>query len=172
MIKVFLFVAMLFSLNANATLDNKTYCNGGIIHWNLYQITFEPYTAPHSLGRLEFWMAFNRNGSPIPATFWFAYDTYLLSNDVIVYVLPSETYLNTRFNSDNNARGCYTQARIQGISFDSNNNTYEYVIQGSGFISRDNSSSGSDADMFTLNNAQITYGGVTRWGKLSFTQIR
>ena len=174
MVKICLLVAMLFSLNANATLDGKTYCNGGIIHWNLYQIAFEPYTDSNAIGRLEFWMAFNRNGSVIPATFWFGYDTYLNSNNVSLNALPLDTYLNTGFSTKNRSRGCYTQARISGITYesDNNSNSYDFTIQASGFISRDNSDSSSDADMFTLNNAIVTYGGVTKWGKLSFTQIR
>ena len=174
MIKVFLFVAMLFSLNANATLDAKTFCNGGIIHWNLYQIAFEPYTDTNSIGRLEFWMAFNRNGAVIPSTFWFAYDTYLSSTNISLNAIPSETYLNTTFNKSKNSKGCYTQTQIRGTTAEANNNNnyYEYIIQASGFISRGNSTPGSDADMFTLNNAIISYGGVIKWGKLSFTQIR
>ena len=172
--KIFLFATMLFALNANATLDDRTFCNGKIIHWNLYQIAFEPYSDTNSVGRLEFWMAFNKSGAVIPSTFWYGYDTYLSSVNVSIYALPDLTFLNTTFNKSKNSKGCYTQASIRGITTENglNANSYEYNIRASGFISRGNSDPDSDADMFTLNNAIITYGGVTKWGSLSFTQIR
>lgn len=164
---VILSSALLFiSLNSNATLDKRTYCNGSIIHWNLYQITFEPFIHDSAIGNLEFWMGFNRNGAMIPSIYMWSWDKFLSSPAVVVY--KNLSYLNLITNNSEGAKGCFASFKIEGTS----DSTYNFVIQGSGFISRDNANPDSDADYFTLNNALIDYGGVSKWGKLTFTQIR
>ena len=92
-----------------------------------------------------------------------------MNDDVSLYTDSSRTYLDLSHNTGSYSRGCYASLRIEGTS---NGGPYSFTISGSGFISRDNSDLSSDADYFTLNNALITYGGLSKWGKLTFTQIR
>jgi hypothetical protein len=165
-IGVLLSTLIFISLNSNATLDKRTYCNGSIIHWNLYQITFEAFSHDSAIGDLEFWMGFNKNGAMIPSIYMFSYDKFLSSPSVAVN--KNLTYLNLLTNNAEGAKGCFATFKIEGTS----NSTYNFVIQGSGFISRDNANPSSDADYFTLNNAIVDYAGLTKWGKLTFTQIR
>tara|TARA_B100000886_G_scaffold124869_1_gene84124 strand:- start:1770 stop:2297 length:528 start_codon:yes stop_codon:yes gene_type:complete len=173
--KIFLIIALFFSLNSNATLDERTWCDGRIIHWNLYQINFEPFNDGSEIGQLEFWMGFHRNGSMIPNIYWYAFDKYTLNTDVTLFTDQLRTYLDLSHNTGSFSRGCFATLRIEGTSSEvvtPTSSTYAFTINGSGFISRDNSNLFSDADYFTLNNALITYGGLSKWGKLTFTQIR
>ena len=167
--KIFLITVLFFSLNSNATLDERTWCDGRITHWNLYQISFEPFNDTSAIGMLEFWMGFHRNGSMIPSIFWYSWDKYLSDDDISLFSDSSRTYLNLYQYTGKASRGCLASLRIEGTS---NGGPHSFTISGSGFISRDNADLSSDADYFTLNNALITYGGLEKWGKLTFTQIR
>ena len=133
--KIFLITALFFSLNSNATLDERTWCDGRIIHWNLYQVTFEPFNDGSAVGMLEFWMGFHRNGSMIPNIYWYSWDKYLMNDDVSLYTDSSRTYLDLSHNTGSYSRGCYASLRIEGTS---NGGPYSFTIMGSGFISRDN----------------------------------
>ena len=166
--KIFLTIALFFSLNSNATLDDRTWCDGRIIHWNLYQVSFEPFNDASNIGAVEFWMGFHRNGSMIPAIYWWSWDNFTESTNIILYGDPL-TYLNMSHNTSSFSRGCYATLKITGYN---PIGPYDFTILGAGFISRDNSDLYSDADYFTLNNAVINYGGLEKKGKLTFTQIR
>lgn len=161
-----------FSIHTKATLDERTWCDGRITHWNLYQVTFEPFSDSSSIGQLEFWMGFHRNGSMIPKIYWYAWDKYLSNGDSVLFTSSDRTYLNLSASSSNYSRGCLAQTRLEGRSYPGDGTYYSFTISASGFISRGNSNLNGDADYFTLNNALVTYGGTSKWGKLTFTQIR
>jgi len=165
----FIGLLFIFSININATLDTRTWCDGRIIHWNLYQVTFEPFSDSSSIGMLEFWMGFKKNGGMIPKIFMWSWDKFVSDDDITLYTSSERTYLELITNKSENSRGCYAVTRIEGVS---NTGPYSFTILGSGFISRGNADLNSDADYFTLNNALINYGGIEKWGKLTFTQIR
>ena len=111
----------------------------------------------------------------VPSKFWYSYDGLLQSaNNITLFKSKKKTKLVIGTLNSNKAKGCFAEAKLTGRSYNEDESTYvEFEVEGSGFISRHNSSIYySDADYFTLNNAKITYGGVTGYGKMTFTQIR
>jgi hypothetical protein len=147
--------------------DDRTFCSGKIIAWNIYEISFEPYKES-TAGRMSFWAGFNQHGDVIPALYLLGYDTLFSSTDVTVNIL------NTNFSigvyKSNKAKSCYGTLRWSGLT----QSEYAYEIRGSGFISAgevDLNELGS-AQFFTLNNSLITYAGNSYWGKLTFTRMR
>ena len=171
---------ILFSVHSNATLDSRSWCNGQITHWNLYEVKVTPYHADSELGALEFWMGFNSAGDMLPQLYWssadFYYDIYnqaILdqeSTGLIVYSTTTQTGQQWQ-----KAKGCYFTFTMTGTSYGT-----EFAVLASATISRDNagwSASGirdtsTDADFFADNHAVVTYGGYTFWASVTFTQIR
>ncbi len=164
---------LLFSINSEADLSKSTQCTNEIIAASLYQVTFEPYSWAY--GPLELWMVFNIKGMMVPSKFWYSYDgTLQMANDIVLFKSKKRTKLVVGTLNSNKAKGCFAETKLTGRSYNNDQSTYvEFEVEGSGFISRHNTSQFySDADYFTLNNAKITYGGVTGYGKMTFTQIR
>ena len=171
----FLAFSLILSLNSFADLDQRTWCDGRVIEKNLYQVTFEPYDSSTYLGQLEFWMGFRSGSAMIPWLYYYAYDTYFSTTNVLLYTDKSLTNLTVYFDNSRGtsgyARGCYVTSDISGETI-YNGSSYVFTISAFGFLSRDNSSLTGDADYFTLNNALIDYAGNAMRGKLTFTQIR
>ena len=122
----------------------------------------------HQSASLNFGWGF-RNGSMIPKIYWYAWDKYLSNGDSVLFTSSDRTYLNLSASSSNYSRGCLAQTRLEGRSYPGDGTYYSFTISASGFISRGNSSLNGDADYFTLNNALVTYGGTSKWGKIIYS---
>ena len=171
---------ILFSINSFATLDTRSWCNGQITHWNLYEVKVTPYNADSTIGALEFWMGFNSAGNMLPQLYWASVDHYyglynqaILDNDttgLLVYSTTTQTGQQWQ-----RAKGCYFVSTITGTSYGT-----DFTVIADGTISRDNAGWGAsglrdtstDADFFADNHALVTYGGYSFMASVTFTQIR
>ena len=171
---------ILFSINSFATLDTRSWCNGQITHWNLYEVKVTPYNADSTIGALEFWMGFNSAGVALPQLYWASVDHFyglydqaiLNQNTSGLAVWSTTTQIGQYWQR---AKGCYFYSLISGTSYGT-----QFLIEADGTISRENagwSASGirdtsADADFFADNHATVTYGGYTYFASVTFTQIR
>jgi len=171
---------ILFSINSFATLDTRSWCNGQITHWNLYDVQVTPYNAGQTIGMLQFWMGFNSAGNMLPQLYWASLDQfYGLYNQAVLetdttnlFVYSTTSLIGQRYQK---AKGCFFDSTIKGTSYGT-----DFEIKADGIISRNNAGWGpsgiretsTDADFFFDNHAEVTYGGITYVASVTFTQIR